>query len=102
MSWRMVTRNLDKPNVLTADKDYDWWLLRRILCSEGAKPEIKHREFGLHGIANNLSQDETVYHHRSRAEPTSFVLRRKYGEIVHARTGVFRLYCGTYEIAEQG
>jgi hypothetical protein len=53
---------------------------------------ITHREFGWHGIANNLLQDDTTYRQRSNAESTFFALRRKYGEIVRARTwfGQFR------------
>jgi len=62
------------------------------LRSEGFKPVIKHRECGWHGIANNFLQDDTIYHQRSNAESTFFTLRRKYGEIVRARTwfGQFR------------
>ena len=92
IGWQMVKRNLDKLNILTADKGYDWWLLRQRLRAEGVKPVIKHREFGWHGIANNLLQDDTIYHQRSNAESTFFALRRKYGEIVRARTwfGQFR------------
>ena len=88
----MVKRNLDKLNILTDDKGYDWWLLRQRLRAEGIKPVIKHREFGWHGIATNLLQDDTIYHQRSNAESIFFALRRKYGEIVRARTwfGQFR------------
>ena len=46
IGWQMVKRNLDKLNILTADKGYDWWLLRQRLRAEGVKPVIKHREFG--------------------------------------------------------
>ena len=60
IGWQMVKRNLDKLNILTADKGYDWWLLRQRLRAEGVKPVIKHREFGWHGIANNLLQDDTI------------------------------------------
>ena len=82
----MVKRNLDKLIVLTADKGYDWWLLRQRLRAEGAKPVILHREFGWHGAANNLLQDDTISHQRLNVESTFFALRRKYGEIVRART----------------
>jgi IS5 family transposase len=29
IGWRMVKRNLGKLDILTADKGYDWWLLRQ-------------------------------------------------------------------------
>jgi IS5 family transposase len=92
IAWQLLTRNLDKLSVLTADKGYDWELLRRKLRSEGVKPVIKHREFGWHGVANNVLIDDTTYHQRSNIEATFFALRRKYGEIVRARTwfGQFR------------
>ena len=53
---------------------------------------IKYREFGWHGVANNLLHADTIYHQRSNAESTLFALRGKYGEIVRARTcfGQFR------------
>ncbi len=47
---------------------------------------IKYREFGWHGIVNNVLLDDTTYHQRSNIESTFFALRRKYGEIVRART----------------
>jgi IS5 family transposase len=92
IAWQMVTRNLDKLNILTADKGYDWELLRHKLRSEGVKPVIKHREFGWDGVANNALLDDTTYNQRSNVEATFFALRRKYGEIVRARTwyGQFR------------
>jgi IS5 family transposase len=92
IAWQVLTRILDKLNILTADKGYDWELLRRRLRSEGVIPVIKHREFGWHGVANNVLLDDTTYHQRSNIESTFFALRRKYGQIVHARTwfGQFR------------
>jgi IS5 family transposase len=62
IGWQLVKRNLDKLNILTADKGYDWWLLRQRLRAEGVKPVNKHREFSRHGIANNPLQDDTIYH----------------------------------------
>jgi len=70
IAWRLLTRNLDKLSVLTADKGYDWELLRQKLRSEGVKPVIKHREFGWHGVANNVLLDDTTYHQRSNIEAT--------------------------------
>jgi len=40
------------------------------LRSEGVKPVIKHREFGWHGVANNVLLDDTTYHQRSNIEAT--------------------------------
>jgi IS5 family transposase len=78
--------------ILTADKGFDWELLRQKLRSEGVKPVIKHRKFGWHGVANNGLLDDTTYYQRSYIEATFFALRRKYCEIVRARTwfGQFR------------
>jgi len=62
VAWQLLTRNLDKLSILTADKGYDWELLRHKLRSEGVKPAIKYREFGWHGVANNVLLDDTTYH----------------------------------------
>jgi IS5 family transposase len=86
IAWQLLTRNLDKLTILAADKGYDWELLRHKLRSEGVKPVIKYREFGWHGVANNALLDDTTYHLRSNIEATFFALRRKYGEIVRARS----------------
>lgn len=92
IAWQLLSRNLDKLSILNADKGYDWELLRHKLRSEGVRPVIKYREFGWHGVANNVLLDDTTYHQRSNIESTFFALRRKYGEIVRARTwfGQFR------------
>ena len=86
VGWQLLKRNLDKVTVLTADKGYDWWLLRQKLRAEGVEPVIKHREFGWDGVAGNVLIDDTTYHQRSNVESTFFALRRKYGEIVRARS----------------
>jgi IS5 family transposase len=86
IAWQLLTRNRDKLTILTADKGYDWELLRQKLRSGGVKPVIKHREFGWRGVANNVLLDDTTYHQRSNIESAFFALRRKYGEIVRART----------------
>jgi IS5 family transposase len=78
--------NLDKMTKVTADKGYDWELLRHKLRFEGVKPVIKYREFGYHGVANYNQLDGTTYHQRSNIESTFFALRRKYSESVRART----------------
>jgi IS5 family transposase len=92
VAWQLLTRNLDKLTKVAADKGYDWELLRHKLRSEGVKPVIKYREFGWHGVANNVLLDDSTYHQRSNIESTFFALRRKYGEIIRARTwfGQFR------------
>ena len=92
IAWQIVKENLDRLTVLTADKGYNWELLRHKLRSENVKLVIKHREFGWHGFANNVLMDDTTYHQRSNIEAMFFALRRKYGEIVRARTwfGQFR------------
>jgi len=92
IGWQLLKRNIDKVNILTADKGYDWWLLRQKIRAEGVKPVIKHREFGWNGVAGNVLIDDTTYHQRSNVESTFFALRRKYGEIVRSRTwfGQFR------------
>lgn len=92
IGWQVLQRNLDRVTKLTADKGYDWWLFRHKLRAEGVTPVIKHREFGWTGVANNVLLDDETYHQRSTVESTFFALRRKYGEIVRARTwfGQFR------------
>ena len=46
VGWQVLKRNLDKLSVVTADKGYDWWLLRNTLRADGVSPLIRHREFG--------------------------------------------------------
>lgn len=79
--WQPLTRNLDKLSILTEDKGYDWELIRHKIHSEGVKPVIKYREFGYHGVANNVLLDGKTYHQRSNIESTFFALRRKYGKL---------------------
>ena len=57
IAWQLLTRNLDKLAVLTADKE---------------------------GVTNNVLLDDTTYHQRSNIEATFCAFRRKYGEIVIA------------------
>lgn len=92
ISWQMIKRSFDRRTIHTVDGGYDWWLLRQRLRAKGVKPVLKHREFGWHGIAKNLLQDDTTYHQRSNGESIPFRLRRKYREIVRERTwfGQFR------------
>lgn len=46
VGWQVLKRNLDNLPTITADKGYDWWLLRNKLRLEGVKPLIRDREFG--------------------------------------------------------
>ena len=92
VGWQLLKRDLDKVTILTADNGCDWWLFRERFHAEGVKPVIKHRKFVWTGVANNVLANYTTYHQRSNVESTFFALRRKYGEIVRARTwfGQFR------------
>ena len=89
---QLLKRNLDKLSTLTADKGYDWWLLRNKLRAEGVKPLIRAREFGWEGVAENLLMDDTTYHQRSNVESVFFALRQRFGGTLRARTwfGQFR------------
>ncbi|MFB6137204.1 MAG: IS5 family transposase [Halobacteriaceae archaeon] len=87
IGWQVLVRNLDKLSTVAADKGYDWELLRHKLRAEGVNTAIKHREFGWHGVANNALLSDETYHQRSNVEFTFFALRRKYGQLVRARTG---------------
>ena len=92
VGWQVLKRNLDKLSTITADKGYDWWLLKNKLRAEGVNPLIRHREFGWHGVANNALMDDRIYHQRSNVEATFFALRQRYGGTLRARTwfGQFR------------
>jgi len=92
VGWLVLKRNLDNLSTITADKGYDWWLLRNKLLAEGVKPLIRCREFGREGIAENALMDDTKYHQRSNVESTFFALRQRFGGTLRARTwfGQFR------------
>lgn len=92
VAWQLLMRNLDKLSVLTADKGYDWQLVRHRLAAEGIKPVIKSREFDWEGTANNALLDDTTYNQRSNVESTFFALRQRYGGTLRARIwfGQFR------------
>jgi IS5 family transposase len=38
VAWQLLKRNFDNVTIITADKGYDWWLLRQRLRAEGVKP----------------------------------------------------------------
>ena len=92
VGWQLLKRNLDKLSTITADKGYDWWLLRNKLRAEGVKPLIRAREFGWEGIAENVLMDDKKYHQRSNVESVFFALRQRFGGTLRARTwfGQFR------------
>ena len=92
VGWQVLKRNLEKLSVVTADKGYDWWLLRNKLRAEGVKPLIRAREFGWEGIATNALMDDKTYHQRSNVEAAFFALRQRFGGTLRARTwfGQFR------------
>lgn len=85
VGWQLFKRNLDKVSTITADKGYDWWLLGHKLRAEGVKTAIRHREFGLKGIAGNVLIDDTTYHLRSNVESAFFALRQRFGGTIRAR-----------------
>ena len=92
IGWQVLKRNIDKLSIITADKGYDWWLLRNRLLAEGVKPLIRRREFGWEGVAENALMDDRTYHQRSNVESTFFALRQRFGGRLRARTwfGQFR------------
>jgi len=92
VGWQVLKRNLDNLSIITADKGYDWWLLRNKLRAEGVEPLIRAREFGWEGVAENVLMDDTTYHQRSNVESVFFSLRQRFGGRLRARTwfGQFR------------
>ena len=82
---QVLTRNLDRLSVITADKGYDSMDLRRLLQAHGVRPAIKYREHGLLDYAQNRLQDD-VYPQRSAAETAFRVLKQRFGDRLQART----------------
>jgi len=62
VGWQLLRRNPDTLSILTADKGYDWWLLRNKLRFESVKPLIRAREFGWAGMAENVLMDDRTHH----------------------------------------
>jgi IS5 family transposase len=83
----VLKRNLDDLSIITAEKVYDWWLLRNKLRAEGVKPLIRAREFGWEGIAENALIDDTTYHQRSNVESVFFTLRQRFGGTLRREPG---------------
>jgi IS5 family transposase len=92
VGWQVLVRNLDKLNVVAADKGYDWEELRTRLRAERIKPLIPTRVMDARGYARNVLINERQYHQRSNAESVFFALRRRYGDTLWSRTwfGQFR------------
>jgi len=89
---QVLTRNLNRLQIVTADKGYDWDDLREELREADVRPVIKHREFSPLDMAHNARHDDDVYHQRSVVEAVFFALKQRYGDTLRARTwfGQFR------------
>ena len=85
IEWQVLTRNLDRIDIITADKGYDWADLRSMLRANDVRPLIKHREFDSLDKAHNARLDDEGYHHRSAAECSFRVLKQRFGDRLHAR-----------------
>jgi IS5 family transposase len=86
VGWQVLTRNLEKLEIVVADKGYDWDALRQELRSANGRPVIKHREFYPLDKAHNARHDEDTYHRRSLIEAIFYALKRRFGETLRART----------------
>ncbi|MFB6284231.1 MAG: IS5 family transposase [Halobacteria archaeon] len=76
----LLKKNLDKINILTADKGYDSGKLRKNLRSNNIRPVIKHREFTSLDKAHNARIDDDVYHQRSNVESVFSSLKQRYND----------------------
>ncbi|WP_224270893.1 IS5 family transposase [Haloprofundus salinisoli] len=89
---QVLTRNLNRLQIITADKGYDWDDLRDELRDADVRPLITHREFYPLDMAHNARHDDDTYHRRSVIEAVFFALKQRYGDTLRARTwfGQFR------------
>lgn len=89
---QVLTRNLDRLQIVTADKGYDWDDLRKELREAEVRPVIKHREFYPLDTAHNARHNDDIYHRRSIVEAVFFALKQRYSDTLRARTwfGQFR------------
>lgn len=89
---QVLTRNLSRLQIVTADKGYDWDDLREELREADVRPLIKHREFHPLDMAHNARHNDTIYHRRSIVEAVFFALKQRYGDTLRSRTwfGQFR------------
>jgi IS5 family transposase len=92
IGWQVLTRNLDRLQIITADKGYDWDDLRGKLRDHDIRPVIKHKEHWNLDKAHNARMDDDVYHQRSNVESVFFTLKHRFGDTLRARTwfGQFR------------
>ncbi len=81
----LAERNLDRFDVLSADKGYDDRSFRSWLRSWGKRPLIQHREFAPYDKAANARMDPELYHRRSLVETVISVLKRTLGTAVRSR-----------------
>jgi IS5 family transposase len=82
---QLTERNLERFEVLAADKGYDDRTYRNRLRSWGKRPLIKQREFAPADSAANARMDQALYHRRGLVETVISVLKRKYGAAVSSR-----------------
>lgn len=83
---QVLTRNLDRIDIITADKGYDWGELRTKLREHGVRPVIKHREFDNLDKAHNARLDDDTYHRRSVVECSFRILKQRYGDRLTTRS----------------
>ena len=83
--WQVLTRNLDRMEIVTGDKGYDWSELRTALRDHNIRPVIKHREFDALDKAHNARINDDVYHQRSMAESSFAVLKQRYNDRLSTR-----------------
>jgi len=82
---KLTERNLERFQILTADKGYDDRTHRQRLRQLGKRPLIRHREFQPYDRAANARMNEELYHRRSLVETVISVMKRKYGAAVRSR-----------------
>lgn len=83
---QVLKRNLDKLDVIAADKGYDDNSLRALLRENGVRPLIKHREYRSIRTAQNARLDEDLYNRRQIVEAVFRVLGQKYGADLWSRS----------------
>lgn len=62
IGWQILTRNLDRLTIVTADKGYDWADFRSMLRDNNVRPLIKHREVDSLDKAHIAHMDDDIYH----------------------------------------
>jgi len=89
---QVLKRNLDRVEILTADKGYDSDKLREFLRQNGVRPVIRHREFTSLDAAHNARIDDDIYHQRPIVESVFHAMKQRFGATLRARIwfGQFR------------